>query len=282
MASVRLATFNVMHGRSPSDGVADLSRLREAVAALGADVLGLQEVDRGQPRSNGHDLTAEAAAAMGGEGRFAPAMMGTPGERWRPADGGGGAAPSDEPAYGIALISRLPVRRWAVARLPSVPVRAPILVAGPPRRVVWLPDEPRVLLAAVLDTPGRPTERRDHAPVFRARLERRAAAPGRTGAALAARPARPARRSEPARPAAAIADRLASPGRVAHLSRRQTASPARPCARAQPPPAPRGGRLRPGGAHLRPSAPHSRPRRDERPGPLSRFDLAKSPSLLLN
>ena len=153
---MRLATFNVMHGRSPSDGVADLSRLREAVAALGADVLGLQEVDRGQPRSNGHDLTAEAAAAMGGEGRFAPAMMGTPGERWRPADGDGAAAPSDEPAYGIALISRLPVRRWAVARLPSIPVRAPVLVTGPTRRVVWLPDEPRVLLAAVLDTPGGP------------------------------------------------------------------------------------------------------------------------------
>jgi endonuclease/exonuclease/phosphatase family metal-dependent hydrolase len=153
VAFVRLATFNVMHGRSPSDGLVDIPRLREAVAAIDADVLGLQEVDRGQPRSNGHDLTAEAAAAMGGEGRFAPAMMGTPGERWRPAHDGG-ATHSDEPAYGIALISRLPVRRWAVARLPSIPVRAPILVAGPTRRVAWLPDERRVLLAAVLETPG--------------------------------------------------------------------------------------------------------------------------------
>jgi endonuclease/exonuclease/phosphatase family metal-dependent hydrolase len=158
VASVRLATFNLLHGRSPSDGRVDLPRLREAVAAIGADVLGLQEVDRGQPRSNGHDLTAEAAAAMGGEGRFAPAMMGTPGERWRPADGDGdgAAAPCDEPAYGVALISRLPVRRWVVARLPSAPLRAPILLAGPTRRVAWLPDEPRVLLAAVLDTPGGP------------------------------------------------------------------------------------------------------------------------------
>ncbi|HEU5155679.1 MAG TPA: endonuclease/exonuclease/phosphatase family protein [Streptosporangiaceae bacterium] len=150
---MRLATFNVMHGRSPSDGLVDLRRLRETVAAMGADVLGLQEVDRGQPRSDGHDLTAEAAAAMGGEGRFAPAMMGTPDEGWRPA-GDGDTAPSDEPAYGIALISRLPVRRWAMARLPSVPVRAPVLLTGPTRRVIWLPDEPRVLLAAVLDTPG--------------------------------------------------------------------------------------------------------------------------------
>jgi endonuclease/exonuclease/phosphatase family metal-dependent hydrolase len=153
VAFVRLATFNVMHGRSPSDGLVDLPRLRETVAAIDADVLGLQEVDCGQPRSNGHDLTAEAAAAMGGEGRFAATIIGTPGERWRPA-GDGAAAPSGEPAYGIALISRLPVRRWAVARLPCVPVRAPILVAGPTRRVVWLRDEPRVLLAAVLETPG--------------------------------------------------------------------------------------------------------------------------------
>jgi endonuclease/exonuclease/phosphatase family metal-dependent hydrolase len=263
VASVRLATFNVMHGRSPSDGLVDLPRLREAVAAIGADVLGLQEVDRGQPRSNGHDLTAEAAAAMGGEGRFAPAMMGTPGEGWRPA-GDGGAAPSDEPAYGIALISRLPVRRWAAARLPSIPVRAPIFVAGPTRRVVWLPDEPRVLLAAVLDTPGG---------LLTVATTHLSFVPGWNGAQLLL--AVRALRSLPA----PIADRLASPGRAAHLSRRQTAGPTRPCARAHPPPTSRRGRPRPGGAHLRPSASRSRPHRGERTGLLSRFDLARSPSL---
>jgi endonuclease/exonuclease/phosphatase family metal-dependent hydrolase len=152
---VRLATFNVLHGRSPSDGVVDIPRLREGVAALDADVLGLQEVDRAQPRSYERDMTAEAAAAMGGEGRFVPTMMGEPGERWRPAGDGDTPRP-DEPAYGIGLVSRFPVRRWTMARLPSVPVRAPILLAGPTRRVVWLPDEPRALLAAVLDTPRGP------------------------------------------------------------------------------------------------------------------------------
>jgi endonuclease/exonuclease/phosphatase family metal-dependent hydrolase len=152
---VRLATFNLLHGRSLSDGQVDVPRLREAVAALDADVLGMQEVDRAQPRSARRDLTAEAAAAMGGAGRFAPAMMGTPGERWRPARDGD-AARVDEPSYGVALITRLPVLRWSVTRLPSAPVRSPILIPGPTRRVVWLRDEPRVLLAAVLDTPAGP------------------------------------------------------------------------------------------------------------------------------
>jgi endonuclease/exonuclease/phosphatase family metal-dependent hydrolase len=146
---VRLATFNVLHGRSLTDGEVDPARLQEAVAGLDADVLGLQEVDRAQPRSGKHDLTAEAAAAMGGVGRFAPAIMGTPGERWRPARSGDEAR-TDARAYGIALVSRLPVLRWSVTRLPSAPIRSPVLMPGPTRKVIWLRDEPRVLLAAVV------------------------------------------------------------------------------------------------------------------------------------
>jgi endonuclease/exonuclease/phosphatase family metal-dependent hydrolase len=151
---MRLVSFNILNGRSLSDGRVDAGRLRDAVKLLDADVLGLQEVDRGQPRSHGLDLTAEAAAAMGGQGRFAPAILGTPGEQWRPATDGD---PADlGPAYGIGLVSRFPVTRWLVTRLPSAPVRSPIVVPGPQRRVLWLRDEPRVLLAAVLETPAGP------------------------------------------------------------------------------------------------------------------------------
>jgi endonuclease/exonuclease/phosphatase family metal-dependent hydrolase len=148
---VRLATFNLLHGRSLLDGRVDVARLRDAVEALDADVLGLQEVDRAQPRSGGADLTAEVAAAVGGEGRFVPAILGTPGGRWQAArDGHDG----DGPAYGVGLVSRLPVRRWQVTRLPSAPVRSPVFVPGQSRRVIWLRDEPRVLVAAVVDGPG--------------------------------------------------------------------------------------------------------------------------------
>lgn len=152
---MRLATFNVLHGRSLSDGEVDPARLQDAVAALDADVLGLQEVDRAQPRSGKHDLTALAAEAMGGEGRFAPAVMGTPGERWRAARAGDEDR-TDARAYGIALVSRLPVLRWSVIRLPSAPVRSPVLIPGPKRKVIWLRDEPRVMLAAVVDGPAGP------------------------------------------------------------------------------------------------------------------------------
>ena len=150
---MRVASFNILNGRAPADGGVDIDRLRVAVKLLDADVLGLQEVDRDQPRSHGLDLTAEVAAAMGGEGRFAAAVIGTPGEKWRPARD---SDPPAGPAYGIGLVSRLPVTRWLVTRLPSAPVRSPIVIPGPQRRVLWLRDEPRVLIAAVLDTPAGP------------------------------------------------------------------------------------------------------------------------------
>jgi endonuclease/exonuclease/phosphatase family metal-dependent hydrolase len=150
---VRLVSFNLLHGRSLVDGQVSTDRLTESVLGLAADVIGLQEVDRAQPRSGGADLAAMSADALGAaDFRFEPALVGTPGGQWRPAfDGEHG--PSDEPMYGVALASRLPVESWHVLRLPPSPVRAPILLPGT-RRVVLLDDEPRVGLAAVLRTPN--------------------------------------------------------------------------------------------------------------------------------
>jgi endonuclease/exonuclease/phosphatase family metal-dependent hydrolase len=175
---VRLATFNVLHGRSLDDGVVERERFRAAVAALDADVLGLQEVDRGQARSGHIDLTAVAAEASGATAhRFAPALIGTPGEDYRRLahdDDGVG-----EPSFGVGLVSRWPVRSWHVTRLTGAPVRSPILVPrdgkvfagersdreGPRRaggapaprgRFMWLRDEPRVVLAAVIEGPDGP------------------------------------------------------------------------------------------------------------------------------
>ena len=76
---VRIATFNILHGRSLDDGRVDVDRLAAAVKSLDADVLGLQEVDRDQPRSFGADLTAVAAEAMGApEHQFVAALHGHP------------------------------------------------------------------------------------------------------------------------------------------------------------------------------------------------------------
>ncbi|GAA0365111.1 endonuclease/exonuclease/phosphatase family protein [Micromonospora gifhornensis] len=153
---MRLATFNLLHGRSLTDGLVDPHRLAAAVTALDADVLALQEVDRDQSRSGNLDLTAIAAQALhADEHRFAAAVVGTPGIAFRPLthdDDGHG-----EPCYGVGLISRHPVTTWQVTRLKPAPVRSPVYAPGPGGGgLILLRDEPRVVLAAVLDTPHGP------------------------------------------------------------------------------------------------------------------------------
>src|SRR6059036_3623475 len=112
---MRLATFNILHGRSTRDDVVDLDRLRDCVRSLDADVLALQEVDLDQPRSGNADLTAVAAEAMGAVShRFVAAISGTPGATWMAATG------REQPgtaAYGIALLSRFLASSWQVVHL---------------------------------------------------------------------------------------------------------------------------------------------------------------------
>src|SRR4051794_12359841 len=148
---VRIATFNILHGRSLEDGQVDVDRLAAAVKSLDVDVLGLQEVDRDQPRSFGADLTAVAAEAMGAvEHQFVAALAGTPGGTWMAATG------EEQPGsatYGIALLSRYPVVSWRVVRLGALTASVPMWFKGS-RKPVWVRDEPRVAVAAVLDGPS--------------------------------------------------------------------------------------------------------------------------------
>jgi endonuclease/exonuclease/phosphatase family metal-dependent hydrolase len=150
---MRLATFNLLHGRSITDGAVDLDRLAVAVRTLNPDILALQEVDRGQPRSHLADLTAIAAEAMGAVAhRFAAVLTGAPGATWM-------AATEDDipgtPAYGISLLSRYPAHSWRATRLPRIPFRFPLYLSGP-RRVIVVDEEPRVVLIGHLDTPAGP------------------------------------------------------------------------------------------------------------------------------
>lgn len=177
---MRLVTWNVLHGCSPDDGRVDLDRFAAAVRALDADVLALQEVDRGQDRSGGADLTRIAAEAMGAcDHRFAAALVGPPGA-WSAATdehraGGPGTAAVDatpalgaaaperlealvepapaEPAYGVALVSRLPLLAWRAVRVPPLPRPVPLLV-GRPLRPTVVHDEPRVAVSARVATDG--------------------------------------------------------------------------------------------------------------------------------
>ncbi|CAM3413024.1 endonuclease/exonuclease/phosphatase family protein [Isoptericola cucumis] len=146
---IRLVTANVQHALVDGAHV-DLERLGHALAGLDADVVALQEVDHRQQRSGGTDQTRVLAGALGmSRYRFLPAVQGPLDPPWRrrraperPAKHAPGL-----PGYGIALLSRLPVRAWHPMRLPGLNV--PGL---PPLGV----DEPRAALAAVVTTPDGP------------------------------------------------------------------------------------------------------------------------------
>ncbi len=153
VGAVRLATFNLLHGQSLAHGGVHESELRAAVAELDADIVGLQEVDRGQARSGLVDQAAVVASELGAaDWRFVPAVDGTPGESWTTSTADDGAK-SEGPAYGVALVSRLPVRSWAVRRFNAAPVSMPLMVAGS-KGLTPVDDEPRVGVAAVIDAPS--------------------------------------------------------------------------------------------------------------------------------
>jgi endonuclease/exonuclease/phosphatase family metal-dependent hydrolase len=169
-----LVSYNIRHGLSDCDGRVDIDRFRAAVRALGADVLAIQEADRFHPRSARADFAALAATELGSPGsaeasalrtsspddlqpgtvawHFAPTRCYRAG-LWWPAPPGG-QRPGRSPrwpvaSYGIALVSRYPVRRWLRLNLPRPPLayrlRHPLPI-----------DEPRVAIAASLNTPGGP------------------------------------------------------------------------------------------------------------------------------
>jgi endonuclease/exonuclease/phosphatase family metal-dependent hydrolase len=147
---MRVATFNILHGRNPADDVVDVDTLGSAIASLDADVLTLQEVDRNQARSHGADLTAVAAEAMGAEEhRFVAAMSGSPGATWVAATG---EEQPDAAAYGVALLSRHPVTAWSVVKLPVLRAPTPFWFKGD-RLPTLVRDEARVALAAQVEAP---------------------------------------------------------------------------------------------------------------------------------
>ncbi|MER8185912.1 endonuclease/exonuclease/phosphatase family protein [Kitasatospora sp. NPDC094015] len=170
-APVRLATFNVLHGRRhlgdgrPSltaTGTATVGPLVDAVAALGAEVVALQELDRFQERSERVDQARAVAEAVGAaDWRYASALHAgaEPGRTWvldrsepglrvygPPGTGHDGVSPS----HGVALLSALPVLTWRARRFTAPPVALPLRVAGRAGLTV-IRDRPRAALAAVLE-----------------------------------------------------------------------------------------------------------------------------------
>lgn len=155
---LRLATWNLLSGRA-ADGRHDLGAAARDLARLDADVIALQEVDHLQPRSGAVDQLGELVSELsaGGApwtGHFLPTLLGTPSLSRSWAAARADAPPVRSPAYGIALLSRLPVRSWHSLRWTASWGRLPMLVPTPRGRVVPLlvPDEPRAALAAEVET----------------------------------------------------------------------------------------------------------------------------------
>jgi endonuclease/exonuclease/phosphatase family metal-dependent hydrolase len=86
-------SWNIHHGEG-MDGRVDLQRVAEVIRVARADLVGLQEVDRGVRRTGGVDLAAELARLTGMVAVFSNNYHFQGGE------------------YGNAILSRLPVTSW--------------------------------------------------------------------------------------------------------------------------------------------------------------------------
>ncbi len=154
MTELRLASWNLLHGRSLADGKTRREDLRAGAKVLDPDVLALQEVDRAQERSGRVDQTAEIAAAVGASwSMFVPSLLGVPGVDWTTAYAEG-AEDESRAAYGIGLVSRFPVLEWDVLRFPPAPMAMPLLIPG--QGLVKVDDEPRLAVSAVVSGPSGP------------------------------------------------------------------------------------------------------------------------------
>lgn len=89
----RVMTYNIHHGEG-LDGKVDLQRIADLIQREGADIVALQEVDKGTERTARRDLGAELAALTGMTCVFSNNFHYQGGE------------------YGNAVLTRFPVKRW--------------------------------------------------------------------------------------------------------------------------------------------------------------------------
>jgi len=91
--SFRVMTYNIHHGEG-LDGKVDLERIANLIKREGADIVALQEVDKGVVRTQRRDLPAELAALTGMTAVFSNNFHYQGGE------------------YGNAVLTRFPITHW--------------------------------------------------------------------------------------------------------------------------------------------------------------------------
>jgi endonuclease/exonuclease/phosphatase family metal-dependent hydrolase len=152
-----------------NDLAADQQKLGEAIQAISADVIGIQEVDEQLARSGNASQTALVAGAMNTQHwGFAPVMVGAPGEKWRKLNSLDAAVITADNVesnrqsnldgnYGIGIVSKVPVKHWDRLELGNSVVGMPLIIPAENKkgkqsaRAIYVADEPRVALAATLE-----------------------------------------------------------------------------------------------------------------------------------
>jgi endonuclease/exonuclease/phosphatase family metal-dependent hydrolase len=99
---LRVATYNV-HGCVGTDGQRSEGRIAEVIASMSADIVGLQELDLGRPRSAHADQAALIATQLGWKYHFHPAIR------------------SGDEQYGNAIVSRCPIALKRAAEMAGTP-----------------------------------------------------------------------------------------------------------------------------------------------------------------
>ena len=89
-ARLRVMTYNIRNGRG-ADGVVDLDRIAAVIASYGPDVVAIQEVDVGRPRSGALHQPEELARRLAMTASY------------------GACIERGEERYGIATLTRLPL-----------------------------------------------------------------------------------------------------------------------------------------------------------------------------
>jgi endonuclease/exonuclease/phosphatase family metal-dependent hydrolase len=154
---MRITSWNILHGQPLVPG--ESADFAQVAASLGSDVLALQEIDMNLERSAGSNQAAEIAQALASaDWGFAPTVHGTPGFDWeKPSQSNLRVfTENDSPLlshYGIAIISKVPVKKWLRLELGKAWIGMPLLIANEKGKVApfYVKDEPRVALAAVLE-----------------------------------------------------------------------------------------------------------------------------------
>jgi len=108
-------TYNI-HSCIGADGRSSSQRIADVILRAGADIVALQEVDRGLRRTGLADQAREIAGNLGMYFCFHPSLF------------------REEGAYGIAILSRFPLYRVQSGELPALPERK----RREPRGALWV------------------------------------------------------------------------------------------------------------------------------------------------